>query len=167
MQLTTRPDEAALRGAARTSLLVIGNALNSASFTIRQYESHKYSHHITGNSTGTVSPVPPTVYNIRNESIVLQNHTEITFKVPPNTSLLNITGPVYPEDTNCYFLLDPEPWWWNGGVIPAADQNKPAYRPNQTLIMIPTDPAVEYQLIMGAGGKPCAITAVTAYSYNE
>lgn len=152
----------------RTSRLVEARAVNSAAFTIRQFRSHKYSRHITGNSSGEVEPVPPAMYDITNSSVVLYNYTEITYRIPANTSLVNVTGPVFPEDTNCYFLLDPEPWWWNDDVMPAADQDKPEYRAEQTLILLPTDPTAEYHLVMGAGNeKRCALSGVTVYSYNE
>lgn len=162
-----RPNETALRAGAYTAYAAEGSGFNKASFSVRQFDSQKYANHLTGQPDGVIEPIPPTLYDIRNSSVVLQNYTELTYKVPTNSSLINVTGPVYDANVLCYFVLDPEPWWWNGGVLPSAEPAKPEYRPNQTLILLPVDPAVEYQLIIGASGKPCAISGITTYSYNE
>lgn len=122
---------------------------------------------MTGKKDTLVEPVPPALHDITNNSVVLQNYTELTYKVPSNTSLLNITGPVYDQDLSCYAYLVPEPWWWNDHVMPAANPYKPGYRPDQTLLLMPLDPEQEYELVVGGGGKPCAVSGVTTYSYNE
>lgn len=109
--------------------------------------------------------MPPALYDIKNGTVVLGHLTELVYEVPANTSLINITGPVYDADSSCYAYLDPEPWWWNGGVVPSADPSKPLYRPEQTLLILPTDPAVEYRLIVGSGAAECAVSSVVTYSY--
>lgn len=161
------PSEETLRAGAQTSRAVEANQLNSSSFEIRQYQSHKYSHLLSQKPAEPLDPTPPALYDVVNGSIALLNLTEVTYSVPPNTSLINITGPTYPHDhTGCYMLLEPEPWWWNGDVVPLVAPWAPDYRPDQTLWMIPVDPSVEYQVIIGASSSYCTITAITTYSYT-
>lgn len=101
-----------------------------------------------------------------NGSVLLKNTTELTYSVPANTSLLNITGPVYNEGAAwCYFLLNPEPFWWSN-IIPTANPARQAYRANQSLMLLPLDPTVEYELIVGAGGSSCAVSGVTSLVYT-
>lgn len=50
--------------------------------------------------------------------------------------------------------------------MPLAYPRKPAYREDQTLFVIPTDPAVRYRLIIGAMGPLCVVSGVTTYSYE-
>lgn len=143
-----------------------------ALFTPRQFSSHRYAQKLAdqfGESNQPLAPLPEPQYDSVNGSVVLHNLTELTYTVPPNTSLINITGPVYPvsdADARCYALLSPDPWWV-GTFVPEAQQGKPEYRENQTLILLPVDPTVQYELVIGAFAPECAISGVTTYSYLE
>lgn len=83
----------------------------------------------------------------------------------------NVTGPVYndnsPSRFYCYAIISPEPWWWNPKALPTADAQKPEYRPDQTLLMLPLDPAAEYRLVIGALGRTrtYSVSGITTYAY--
>lgn len=166
-----RPSEEALRAQAKTVQTVDGEAVNSA-FSVRQFESDQYILEAHDQTADELTPTPPSQHEIINGSVLLGGLTEITYSVPRNTSLINVTGPVYddnsPHRSYCYAILDPEPWWWSPDCLPKSDALKPGYRADQTLLMLPTDPTVEYQLVIGAMGRTrtCAVSGITTYAYE-
>lgn len=139
-------------------------------FELRDFASQEYLLSITNNAIDAFSAVPPQYHDIVNNSVALSFYTELVFNVPSETSLINITGPIFNgSDAGCYAILHPEPWWWSSEMVPRAYPGKPEYRAGQTLFMLPTDPSVTYQLVIGARGNDtiCAIEGITTYAYDE
>lgn len=159
------PNEQALRDRAQTVRAIDAGQVNKA-FTIRQFDSDAYEDLIPDRKVEGSLPAAPAEWKIGEDALELLDWTEMTYDVPSNTSIVNVTGPVFYELGGCYARLEPEPWWWNN-VIPLAYPTKPAHRAGQTLFFLPTDPAVKYKLVVGSMGVQCIVSGVTTYAYDE
>lgn len=147
-------------------LAVKDGKLDQSAFELRDFASPKYLSSLTSGLVDQFYAVPPQHHDIENNSVTFTTYTELVYDVPAQTSLINITGPVFDAPmAGCYAILDPEPEWWNSDMIPTANPGKPSYRADQTYMLLPTDPRVTYQLIIGANGNDttCAVTGITTY----
>lgn len=162
---SARPSEEALRDRAQTVRAIDAGQVNKA-FSVRQFGSDSYGDLIPDRNLEGKLPAAPAEWEIGDGVLGLMDWTEITYEVPLNTSIINVTGPVSDELAGCYARLEPEPWWWND-VMPLAYPTKPAFRADQTLFFLPTDPAVKYKLIIGSMGIQCIVSGVTTYAYDE
>lgn len=118
----------------------------------------------------TMSPwdIPPNAtWTNANNGVMLEKATELTYEVPANTTLVNVTSAVG-VGSECYAVLEPMPVWWNLKSVPMASQSKPHIPPHeQTLFMLPMDPTIRYNLTIGPFGNTtkCHIGGVTSYSF--
>lgn len=139
-------------------------------FKFRDFDSQEYLDSISGGRVSRFAAVPPKHVDVINGSAVFSFYTELVYNVPPHTSLINVTGPVFESPSaGCYAILHPEPWWWTTAILPKVKPAKPEYRANQTLMLLPVDPSVTYQLIVGAMGNDtlCSVSGITTYAYEE
>lgn len=164
-----RPTEEALRSQARTLSTVKEGKADLNSYELRDFASQDYLLSISDMQIDKFSAIPPQHHDIVNDSLALSFYTELVYNVPSHTSLINVTGPVFNgSDAGCYAVLHPEPWWWNSEMVPRANPAKPECRADQTLFMLPTDPSVTYQLVIGARGNDtiCSVSGITTYAYD-
>lgn len=133
-------------------------------FTVRPFGSENYTDILPGRSDIMASS--PARWDVSGDALALRDWTEVTYKLPLNTSMVNVTGPVFNETALCYARLEPEPWWWSRHM-PVAYPQKPGERADQTLFVLPTDPTEEYQLVIGSRGDLCTVSGVTTYAYVE
>lgn len=119
----------------------------------------------------TFQPFEPT-HTVENGAVSLQNMTELSFAVPPNTTLLRVLGPVRDADewdqkANCYAALDPEPSWWKPSNFPLSTSYKPNSGSNRTLFLLPIDPTVEFTLRLGPPNpaSKCVVDGIQSYPF--
>lgn len=110
---------------------------------------------------------------VSNGSVQLQNMAELSYSVPPNTTLLRVLGPIsHDEDwnrtANCYAALDPEPSWWKAGNLPLSTSYKPQYAANRTLFLLPLDPTVAFTLRVGPPNpaSKCFVSGFQSYPFH-
>lgn len=126
---------------------------------------------IAGDDTSEFGLVNKT-YDVADDRLLLKNNSELVYTVPPNTTLVEVLGPVgsydnYTEYGYCYAHLVPRPSWWLSGNIPTSDSDCPVNATDQTMFLLPIDPANTYQLHVGALGtdETCPVSAIRTYSF--
>lgn len=105
---------------------------------------------------------------------VLYNMTELVYKVPQNTSLVEVLGPVggYPYwwgRSECYATFQPRPSWLKDDVLPTSVSAKVTNVSEvQTMFLLPLAPDVEYTLYLGGVSHQtsCPISAIRSYPYE-
>lgn len=112
-------------------------------------------------------------YSMIDNGIQVLDYTEVTYDVPANTTLLNITGPLG-QNFSCYAALKPPGPWLTGktsspllGVMTFSSQ-RPEVRASETFEVVPLDPTVKYELSIGGYSNysaKCNIGGITSYSY--
>lgn len=137
-------------------------------FSIHPRRSRKYLENASSNPPEYWDPLVNTSYSIGNNGVVLDKSTEISYVIPDNSTLVNVTAAVGLGRT-CYVTLEPMPDWWNLRSVPMVNQNKPNGLPNeeQTMFVLPLDPTVRYNLTVGpmANDTKCHVGGVTSYSF--
>lgn len=106
--------------------------------------------------------------------VVLQNFTEISYTLPPNTTLVQVLGPVKLDDSwtdtaVCWAALDPQPDWWHPANIPVSRSRKEQNSENRTMFIIPVDPTVNTTLKVGSGiraNEACRVSGIKAYPFH-
>lgn len=139
----------------------------SQGFSAHPRRSQKYLEQARSQSPYDTLPNATASWTNSNNGALLEKATELTFEVPANTTLVNVTASVGVGDS-CYAVLEPMPYWWNLKSVPMAVQNKPSVRlDEQTMFVLPTDPTVKYNLTVGAFGNTtkCHVGGVTSYSF--
>lgn len=111
--------------------------------------------------------------NIEGDTVVLKNFTEMSYKLPTNTTLIRVYGPVGAGNTTwdggmCYATIDPLPAWWRNDSFPFAAGFKLTNSTNRTMFLLPVDPAVESTVKIGALGQDasCRISGISAYPFH-
>lgn len=111
--------------------------------------------------------------DIEGDSLVLLNFTEMAYKVPPNTTLIRVYGPVGVDNTTydgglCYAAVEPRPAWWSNDSFPLAAGYKLTNSTNRTMFLLPVDPAVESMVKIGALGwdASCRISGISSYPFH-
>lgn len=111
-----------------------------------------------------------TVYSVINNYALLQNSTEMAYRIPRNTSLVEVVGPTGAESgwLACYAMLEPKPSWWIEGNIPVAQTNKPRNSADRSLFLLPIDPTVHHTIRVGSlgQGRQCAISGFRTYPFH-
>lgn len=105
--------------------------------------------------------------------LLLWNSTELVYKLPQNTTLVEVLGPVgeHPRwvgNANCYATLDPRPPWWNGTNFPLSTSKKAVNMTDQTMFVLPLPPNIQYTLRVGALGQEntCPVSSLRTYPFH-
>lgn len=100
--------------------------------------------------------------------IVLYNNTNIVYKLPRNTSLIEVLGPVgqhsaWLGDSRCYAQTEPP-----GKAVQLSTSKKVANDTDQIMFLLPVEPWLEHTLHVGGLGHwtSCPVSAIRAYPYN-
>lgn len=105
--------------------------------------------------------------------VQLREYTEVTYDIPENTTLVNITGPLG-ENFSCYTAVKPAPGWWGWNNytnllgVQSFENSRSEARPSETFLVFPLDPTVKYNLTVGGYGNEtalCNVGGVTSYSF--
>lgn len=85
----------------------------------------------------------------------LSKNTALTYSVPASTTPIEVLAPVVvhgtPGDNRqawCIALLLPEPFWWTSRRLLLSVSVETQNRIQQTLFLLPVDPAVEHKLYL-------------------
>lgn len=112
-------------------------------------------------------------YEFIDDAIILQNLTELSFKVPENTTLIRVLGPVGIYDkayrgSQCYAAVDPPPAWWRNDSFPLSASWKMVNETNRTMFLLPVDPEVRSTLKVGTLGldSTCFISGISSYPFH-
>lgn len=104
---------------------------------------------------------PGTAHAVNNGSLDLIEGTAMLYKVPRNTTLVEVIGQ---GGGMCYASLSPQPSWWFNGTFPDC------YRGNKTasMFLLPVDPTIEYTLTVGdvLYGGYCRISGIRNYPFH-
>lgn len=121
----------------------------------------------------TIIPSPSPEYSVLDGYLLLANSTEMVYKVPPNTTLIEVLGPVgerptWYGDGFCYAKLEPKPTWWIDGNIPLSKARKTMDKDELGMFYFPIDPEVEFTLHVGALGQEsnCPVNGVRTYPFH-
>lgn len=116
-------------------------------------------------------PLPEPIstnYRPRDYGIDTIGWTEVTYRVPVNTTLVHLVHDVGPN-RSCYVYSEPSPPWFSeeASAMPTVESTKLFNRTNQTMQLLPLDPEVEYQLVFGPWNEntTCSLTGVNSYSF--
>lgn len=118
---------------------------------------------------------PPALQQAKfyDDAIVLRNLTELHYEVPANTTLIRVYGPVGSNDlswygSQCYAALDPRQSWWRTNNLPLSAPLKAVNATNQTMFLLPVDPAVRTTLKIGTYGlqSSCFVSGVSSYPFH-
>lgn len=111
--------------------------------------------------------------NVVDGHLVLSPNTELGYTIPPNTTLVEVLGPVgnnsaWLGDSVCYASFDPRPNWWNQSNFPTSTSFKPMNATDQTMFLLPLDPEVAFNLKIGSFGNTttCPISAIRSYPFR-
>lgn len=140
-------------------------------FTIHEFESGDYLN-IEDHRVNLLKSHNGIDWGIIDNGIQLRTYTEVTYDIPANTTLVNITGPLG-EPFSCYTAVKPAPAWWGwsnynnklGYLL--VSSHRPEVR-SETFLVFPLDPTVKYNLSMGGDGNKtalCNVGGVTSYSF--
>lgn len=112
-------------------------------------------------------------YDVIDDYLLLRNSSELVYQVAPNTTLIEVLGPVgaHPNwlgDSECYAHLNPRPSWWLRSNFPLSSSAKPVNATNQTVFLLPVDPEIAFELRVGGLGREtaCPISAIRTYPFH-
>lgn len=114
----------------------------------------------------------PPVHDVKGDYLLIGNATEAVYKVPQNTTLVEVFGPVGENSEwegygSCYASFDPKPSWWNGLIPVSSAQKLLVNMKNQTVFLLPIDPAQEFTLRVGApANESCPISGIRTYPFH-
>lgn len=104
---------------------------------------------------------------------MLKNMTELSYTAPPNTTLIQVFGPVGQMNGSvggsmCYADLDPPPPWWKNASFPLSSSEKAVNGVNRTLFLLPIDPSVQTTVRVGTLGldSTCFISGISSYPFH-
>lgn len=97
----------------------------------------------------------------------------MTYGVPKNTTLVEVLGPVGidgevgDDPQECYARFQPNPFWWSEKRVPVGTSLKHQNRMEQTLFLLPLDPAVQYTLFVGPTNMTmsCRVSHIRSYPF--
>lgn len=139
-------------------------------FKVREFASSEYvniaDNRVNGLKTNGLD------YGAIDNGIQVREYTEVTYDVPENTTLVNVTGPLG-ENFSCYAALKPAPSWWKSDDGPLLgtmgfSNARPEVRESETFLVLPLDPTVKYELAMGGDtnvSAKCNVGGITSYSF--
>lgn len=112
-------------------------------------------------------------FHFNNGHLVLENSTELIYTVPSNTTLIEVLGPVgdysdWSGLSRCYAVLNPRPRWWQKPNFPLSVSQKFVNASDQTMFLLPIDPAIEYEVRVGSYGNEtsCPVSAIRTYPFH-
>lgn len=116
-------------------------------------------------------------YSVVDDHVVLANSTELVYKLPRNTSVLEVLGPVgsnaaWLGRAMCYAVLDPRPPYWSADItIPWSTSVKyrmDGNRTNETMFFFPLPPDKEYTVRVGNLGQEsrCPVGGFRSYPFH-
>lgn len=136
---------------------------------VNELQSVQYQAYFPGSLT-FANTGAGTTYAVSENYALLSNSTEISYTVPPNTTLIEVVGPTGGENgwLGCYADFHPRPSWWIEGDVPVAQTYKPQNSTDQTLFFLPIDPTIQFTLRVGAlgQGQPCGISGFRTYPFH-
>lgn len=111
---------------------------------------------------------------VEDDVLWLSKNTELNYKVPKNTTLIQVLGPVGVHGTlgdnrqECLAHLQPPPFWWTNKRLPLSVSLKPQNRVQQTLFVLPVDPAVEHKLYLTSSDPnvTCRVSHIRSYPFH-
>lgn len=110
------------------------------------------------------------VYVVTDGHVALGNSSEIAYTAPQNTTLIEVLGPTgsnpnWVGDAECYAFLNPRPVWWRTSEFPLSTSRKAVAANNQTMFLLPVDPAIQYEVRVGGLGREntCPVSAFRSY----
>lgn len=173
------PNLEALQSQAELSPTVRAGELNVA-MTVSRGNSHENELRAGGiidwplpGSNATLSKRAPFNYDVVDDSVVLKNSTELTYKIPANTTLIQVLGPVGKynqsfDGSRCFAALDPHPPWWRNFSFPLSASYKLLNQTNRTMFLLPVDPAVDTTVIVGPVGNvsSCWVSGISSYPFH-
>lgn len=111
--------------------------------------------------------------DVIDDSLVLFNSTELSYRVPANTTLIQVLGPVgtynkTSEPNRCYAAVDPHAPWWGNKSFPRSWSYKLRNDTNRTMFLLPVDPAVDTTVKIGALGDraSCRVSGFKSYPFH-
>lgn len=118
--------------------------------------------------------LPKPMYHVHGDHLLLPGNAEVAYNVPPNTTLIEVLGPVgnrtsiWWGDSECYAYLNPRPSWWLSSNVPTSRSVKPLNATEQTMFLFPIDPAIAFELRVGALGNTttCPVSAFRTYPFH-
>lgn len=119
----------------------------------------------------TFAATGPPAHRIIDNYLLIGNATEAVYKVPQNTTLIEVFGPVGDDNewqgrSTCYATFDPKPSWWNG-LVPTSLSVKNFRRSNRTMFILPIDPTIDFTLRIGAPQNvTCPISGIRTYPFH-
>lgn len=132
-----------------------------------------YPPRFSANDTGVVRYKRGVTYKIDEGHIMLKNMTELSYTAPPNTTLIQVFGPVgqlngSSAGSMCYADLDPPPPWWRNASFPISSSEKAVNGVNRTLFLLPVDPSVQTTVRVGTLGldSTCFISGISSYPFH-
>lgn len=104
----------------------------------------------------------------------LSKNSELSYKIPKNTTLVEVLGPVGVHGTlgddrqECVAHLEPPPFWWTKKRLPFSASLKTQNRVKQTLFLLPLDPTVEHKLYVTSShaNVTCRVSHIRAYPFH-
>lgn len=123
---------------------------------------------------GPVGPAAVPLFT--DDYVVLSYRQELSYRVPANTTVVRVYGPVGTMDhskhgNRCYAGLDPQPPWWRNGSFPISASWKVLNATNRTLFILPVDPEVPTTVKIGSfsGGSvdtSCFLSGISSYPFH-
>lgn len=112
-------------------------------------------------------------YHVYDDQLLISWSSEVTYKVPQNTTLVEVIGPVgtnanWSASSICYAFLDPRPSWWLPNNFPFSNSRKAVNATNQPIFLLPIDPEIWYELHIGSLGvnNTCPVSAIRTYPFH-
>lgn len=113
-------------------------------------------------------------HDIVDGALVLQNLTELSYTLPPNTSLVRVLGPVKQDESwkelaVCWAALEPKPSWWFPSNFPTSRSFKEQNAENQTMFILPIDPTIQTTLKIGSSlraNQSCRLSGIQTYPFH-
>lgn len=178
-ELIFRPDFASWQRQAVTINLAQGSSLNpevdattcSAIHELRNMTKSRFGP--GGKPFVFERPAFGPKYSVLDNHVVLYNSSEIIYKVPRNTSLVQVLGPVgnhsaWIGNSECYATFSPRPPWWMESSFPLSTSRKLIEGTDQTMFFLPIPPNIEYTLRVGGLGQDtsCPVSGIRTYPHS-
>lgn len=113
-------------------------------------------------------------HSVMDDHLLLAGNTEVSYKLPPHTSLVEVLGPVGTHSAwtgrgRCYATLNPSPLWNGATPYSTSVRNLADYNlSNQTMFLFPMSPNQNFTLRIGNLGPDttCALNGIRTYPFH-
>lgn len=111
-----------------------------------------------------LDPMGNPTYEVSDDYVELIDSAMLSYKVPPNTTLVEVLSHVNTTGI-CFANLTPRPSWWFNGTFPSSDGQ--SHGTNETMHLLPVDPTVEYTIGVGPvhWHSRCRINGIRSYPF--